>query len=69
MPAPDQLVREAAAARAAGRLDHAASLLRAAIDQDPRHADARQWAGAIAAQGLLFDDDLPELREDEGYRG
>lgn len=26
-------------------------------------------AGVGPAQGLLFDDDLPELREDEGYRG
>ena len=26
-------------------------------------------SGAVPAQGLLFDDDLPELREDEGYRG
>jgi DNA-binding transcriptional MerR regulator len=33
--------------------------------------DARYQAGSVpvAAQGLLFTDDLPELREDTGYRG
>ncbi len=33
--------------------------------------DARHQAGyvPVAAQGLLFTDDLPELREDTGYRG
>jgi len=33
--------------------------------------DARYRAGSVpvAAQGLLFTDDLPELREDTGYRG
>ena len=33
--------------------------------------DARYQAGPVpvAAQGLLFTDDLPELREDTGYRG
>jgi DNA-binding transcriptional MerR regulator len=33
--------------------------------------DARHQAGSVpvAAQGLLFTDDLPELREDTGYRG
>ena len=33
--------------------------------------DARYHAGSmpVAAQGLLFTDDLPELREDTGYRG
>src|ERR1019366_6286041 len=33
--------------------------------------EARQGHGSapVAAQGLLFTDDLPELREDTGYRG
>jgi len=33
--------------------------------------EARNQAGSVpvAAQGLLFTDDLPELREDTGYRG
>jgi len=33
--------------------------------------DARYHTGSVpvAAQGLLFTDDLPELREDTGYRG
>jgi DNA-binding transcriptional MerR regulator len=33
--------------------------------------EARHGPGSVpvAAQGLLFDDDLPELREDTGYRG
>ncbi|MEP7368693.1 MAG: MerR family transcriptional regulator [Dermatophilaceae bacterium] len=33
--------------------------------------EARYHAGSVpvAAQGLLFTDDLPELREDTGYRG
>ncbi len=33
--------------------------------------EARYQAGSVpvAAQGLLFTDDLPELREDTGYRG
>ncbi|MBL9030559.1 MAG: tetratricopeptide repeat protein [Phycisphaerae bacterium] len=62
MPTPDQLIREAASARAAGRLDQAASLLRAALDQDPRHADARQWAGAIAAQAGRYAEAVEHLR-------
>ena len=33
--------------------------------------EARHDTGSVpvAAQGLLFTDDLPELREDTGYRG
>lgn len=35
----------------------------------PGEARYRSGAVPVAAQGLLFTDDLPELREDTGYRG
>ncbi len=35
----------------------------------PGEARYRSGSVPVAAQGLLFTDDLPELREDTGYRG
>ncbi len=39
------------------------------MDTVSASADATRRPVTAAAQGLLFSDDLPELREDEGYRG
>lgn len=62
MPTPDQLVREALAARAAGKLDQAMALLAAAIKEEPGHADARQWAGMLAAHAGRYIEAVEHLR-------